>query len=603
MDRYGLLRHYKKNNHRGKEYKAPYMKKEDYKQVKELNKGNKVSNKWIEEIQIEENDNKIYFPPQFWKNFTKFNIYETKSISEKRKTKEISQEQVNLKKNKRIQVQIETKLKEVDKMLMIIKNKKVMENQEKEQMNQQREINNKELQSLKSELQSALMDKALSSQIQRAMEEQIETELEIKKKMIEDQELMYMKQLGEQEKIIEDKERLINCQLKQIEEKKKKIEEQEEQLEKQNRKMKKMQTEQNKKINDQLKKIEEQEEQLEKQNRKIKKMQTEQNKKINDQLKKIEEQEEQLEKQNSKMKKMQTELNEKEERNKNTEKKMEQDEKNYICKLKEQTKIIEDKERLISDQLKKIEESKKKEVKKDEMNKVNLFKNETADKVKLMGRNIDLKSYLTLKSTKLLNDTIIETKMSLIEQKYVNFTEEEKKKQLFFFFDCGLWISIRDKKNIQELKSEKRFQRIRSRIEGFKNLIIPINQSGLDENSPKHWLLIIIEIPKKKILVFDSASEFKLSINRKAICKILESLLLDEDQQFSIIRVSTIQQDNSFDCGLFVLKHIENFVEISLQKGSFEENEYENMEYGEKRYKLAEEIRKVCPSFPKLRYV
>ena len=539
MDRYGLLRHYKKNNHRGKEYKAPYMKKEDYKQVKELNKGNKVSNKWIEEIQIEENDNKIYFPPQFWKNFTKFNIYETKSISEKRKTKEISQEQVNLKKNKRIQVQIETKLKEVDKMLMIIKNKKVMENQEKEQMNQQREINNKELQSLKSELQSALMDKALSSQIQRAMEEQIETELEIKKKMIEDQELMYMKQLGEQEKIIEDKERLINCQLKQIEEKKKKIEEQEEQLEKQN----------------------------------------------------------------SKMKKMQTELNEKEERNKNTEKKMEQDEKNYICKLKEQTKIIEDKERLISDQLKKIEESKKKEVKKDEMNKVNLFKNETADKVKLMGRNIDLKSYLTLKSTKLLNDTIIETKMSLIEQKYVNFTEEEKKKQLFFFFDCGLWISIRDKKNIQELKSEKRFQRIRSRIEGFKNLIIPINQSGLDENSPKHWLLIIIEIPKKKILVFDSASEFKLSINRKAICKILESLLLDEDQQFSIIRVSTIQQDNSFDCGLFVLKHIENFVEISLQKGSFEENEYENMEYGEKRYKLAEEIRKVCPSFPKLRYV
>ena len=37
MDRWGLFRHYRDNNHVGSEYKAPYTKKEDYKQVKELN--------------------------------------------------------------------------------------------------------------------------------------------------------------------------------------------------------------------------------------------------------------------------------------------------------------------------------------------------------------------------------------------------------------------------------------------------------------------------------------------------------------------------------------------------------------------------------------
>ena len=102
MDRWGLFRHYRDNNHVGSEYKAPYMKKEDYKQVKELNKCKKVSNKWIEEIEIEETDNKVYFPPKFWSNFTQFNIYGTvKSISEKRKTKEISQEQVNIQAKKK----------------------------------------------------------------------------------------------------------------------------------------------------------------------------------------------------------------------------------------------------------------------------------------------------------------------------------------------------------------------------------------------------------------------------------------------------------------------------------------------------------------------
>ena len=115
--------------------------------------------------------------------------------------------------------------------------------------------------------------------------------------------------------------------------------------------------------------------------------------------------------------------------------------------------------------------------------------------------------------------------------------------------------------------------------------------------------MIIFQVEKKKILVFDSLSESPLSVERDDICLILQSLLLNEDQQFRIIRVSTIQQQNGFDCGLFVLKYIENFVQISLQNGRFEEKEYENMEYGENRFKLAEEIRKIRPNFQKLSFV
>jgi sentrin-specific protease 8 len=95
-----------------------------------------------------------------------------------------------------------------------------------------------------------------------------------------------------------------------------------------------------------------------------------------------------------------------------------------------------------------------------------------------------------------------------------------------------------------------------------KFLFFPVNDNDRDREGGTHWSLLVYSQPENTFYTFDSAN----NQNNYATTKVIEVLrsVLNCQSAYSIAYPS-LQQRNSFDCGIYVICNVENIVRHILR--------------------------------------
>ncbi|XP_011504795.1 PREDICTED: sentrin-specific protease 8-like [Ceratosolen solmsi marchali] len=95
-------------------------------------------------------------------------------------------------------------------------------------------------------------------------------------------------------------------------------------------------------------------------------------------------------------------------------------------------------------------------------------------------------------------------------------------------------------------------------------IFFPLNDcSSLERPGGTHWSLLVFSKVEKSCFHYDSSRGLNTSIAKDLSKKIMHYLLGNSDGNF--IEIDCPQQDNSYDCGLFVLYFADN-IPIHIQK-------------------------------------
>lgn len=83
-------------------------------------------------------------------------------------------------------------------------------------------------------------------------------------------------------------------------------------------------------------------------------------------------------------------------------------------------------------------------------------------------------------------------------------------------------------------------------------LIFAINNNDQDEAGGSHWSLCVFSKPENSFFHFDSSGYFN-HMPCDSLVKIMKKCLQIPNAEFQ--RVDCLQQNNSYDCGIYVLCH------------------------------------------------
>ena len=98
-----------------------------------------------------------------------------------------------------------------------------------------------------------------------------------------------------------------------------------------------------------------------------------------------------------------------------------------------------------------------------------------------------------------------------------------------------------------------------------KNFIIfPINDNTRDKAGGSHWSLLVFSRPEGKFFHFDSAGSMNFHVCSSFV-RILKACLKMTQEEGECVQVDCLQQNNSYDCGIFVLCHIDHVCKIIMR--------------------------------------
>jgi sentrin-specific protease 8 len=102
-------------------------------------------------------------------------------------------------------------------------------------------------------------------------------------------------------------------------------------------------------------------------------------------------------------------------------------------------------------------------------------------------------------------------------------------------------------------------------VESRKFIIFAVNDNTINAAGGSHWSLCAWSKPDNTFFHFDSSSGSNNSSCSKLV-KILKSCLSCESAETN--NVQCLQQNNCFDCGIFVLCHADLVCQTALKEGS-----------------------------------
>eukprot|EP00924_Labyrinthula_sp_SR-Ha-C_P013726 snap_masked-scaffold_5-processed-gene-11.11-mRNA-1 protein AED:0.34 eAED:1.00 QI:0/-1/0/1/-1/1/1/0/214 len=179
--------------------------------------------------------------------------------------------------------------------------------------------------------------------------------------------------------------------------------------------------------------------------------------------------------------------------------------------------------------------------------------------VVLYQKDIDL-----LKPGSWLNDSCIQFGFELLKRRYEEID--------VFFVDPGVVFMLSVLREKEILGEENR--EIREKIQERRLVLFPVvGGADVDKGGGVHWSLLVYEKATKKFFNLDSNRSFNY-VQVEALVDKLSTFI----GKPRIENIKTPQQENSFDCGIFLLcfadilleKYQEKkSVEIALTDGSF----------------------------------
>jgi len=119
-------------------------------------------------------------------------------------------------------------------------------------------------------------------------------------------------------------------------------------------------------------------------------------------------------------------------------------------------------------------------------------------------------------------------------------------------------------------------------IYDYNYIFIPLNNSQEERNnSGSHWSLVLLDKRNMRGLHYDSISNLNHHIARRLLAKISELL----GMEFEFQEMDSAQQNNGYDCGIYLLINAENLIQQITNQNEPEHNftrHYQKHSYTEK---------------------
>ncbi|EDO17497.1 hypothetical protein Kpol_1058p34 [Vanderwaltozyma polyspora DSM 70294] len=179
------------------------------------------------------------------------------------------------------------------------------------------------------------------------------------------------------------------------------------------------------------------------------------------------------------------------------------------------------------------------ELSKLELKKVLEVFRQVENRILAKTKNIEitLRDFKTLDQGRWLNDTIIEFFMKFVEQN----TPGSIAYNSFFYSN----LSRRGYDGVRRWMKKKKVN-----ILDLNKVFVPINLNQ------SHWVLCIIDIPQKSILFADSLSVGPSSTSFHVMENLQDYIIKESNgkigSNFKLVYLTTPQQDNGFDCGIYL---------------------------------------------------
>lgn len=118
-------------------------------------------------------------------------------------------------------------------------------------------------------------------------------------------------------------------------------------------------------------------------------------------------------------------------------------------------------------------------------------------------------------------------------------------------------------------------------------VFFPLNDHHHDSAGGTHWSLVVYSRPQQKFFYIDSAKGSNWSTSKRFAENVWEALGCDGDL-ITLDNVPCFQQENSYDCGIFVLFNVEKVAEHAARFGNL--NDLTELTEGERPIRQREEI-------------